>query len=534
MMGLFSFNSLTLPAYQPPRDPDEWPKRAEGIRTKFGQPCLWWPKDKGGYHWSNEELEPYRMIGDGPVDKILAMLDRPSDSPSPSSFGPSDDLLKLAEAAAQQQSPHSLSPVEKELASFWQIYQTLPDWVDVEQLRRGQDVFLAFAPIASLSLYYRSLVAGFSIPKIAAVVRSTAYLTPPSRPDQVLQRLFDTGELTATCMGGLGVESILPGGIGWRTALHVRVLHAKVRRALLLRSKQRAWNVEKYGIPINQEDMAATLLGFSVNVLFGIDYVSGSYLPVQDKLDYLALWRYIGWLLGVETSSDQERTNDEPLMSDLPPLDPCGPGPHHDDSVAKERQPSHTSPMSTINNAGSLLQSIIFHLVDPDETSVEVAHHLLKITNRRPPSQKFDKIPTDFYENELFYYRAFQCRRFIGDPLADALGLPLHPKFWIRVKVYLKSTFFLSLFRIYALTSMWVPFLRRRIIQWHRKHFLVFHETWKASHPSKMARALRRNERPSCIVDEDDKHEDGKAADKDETGRLARSVCPFPMVAPPQ
>ena len=48
----------------------------------------------------------------------------------------------------------------------------------------------------------------------------------------------------------------------------------------------------------------ATLLAFSYNVLVGIELVAGNPLPAAEQEDYLALWRYIGWLLGVDGQLD--------------------------------------------------------------------------------------------------------------------------------------------------------------------------------------------------------------------------------------
>ena len=53
-------------------------------------------------------------------------------------------------------------------------------------------------------------------------------------------------------------------------------------------------------MPINQEDMAVTLLAFSFNVLHGIELTLNKPLSATDQSDYLHLWRYIGWLMGVE------------------------------------------------------------------------------------------------------------------------------------------------------------------------------------------------------------------------------------------
>ncbi len=65
---------------------------------------------------------------------------------------------------------------------------------------------------------------------------------------------------------------------------------------------QSTWDVEKYEISINQEDMAETLLVFSVNVLTRIEFIMGKPLPDSEQLDCLALWWYIGWLLGVDSA----------------------------------------------------------------------------------------------------------------------------------------------------------------------------------------------------------------------------------------
>jgi hypothetical protein len=54
-----------------------------------------------------------------------------------------------------------------------------------------------------------------------------------------------------------------------------------------------------------------------------------------------------------------------------------------------------------------MMAQVIMHLLQPDQHSVAVAHHLL-----RAPGAA------------LFRYRAVLCRRFLGDPLADALALP--------------------------------------------------------------------------------------------------------------
>ena len=169
---------------------------------------------------------------------------------------------------------------------------------------------------------------------------------------------------------------------------------------------------------------------------------------------------------------------------------------------------------------------ILFHILDPDESSIEISHHLLKVTDRKPPSMSFREIPEEFYKNELFYFRSLQCRRFIGNPLADALHLPYHPSPWKRAKLIVKSTIFLTAVRIYTLAAKWIPGMRLLMTRYHAWGFSKFHEHWLQTHKSKLAKALHRNEKPSCITKKQKSSETRLDAPTD-------SLCPFAMIASP-
>ncbi|CAJ1962437.1 unnamed protein product [Cylindrotheca closterium] len=500
------------------------------------------PIEDGESDMTDEELEPYRMLGDAPMDTVLDLLRKEGHK-----LGAMDNFLELAYQANEMKmnDAKQITPSQEAMCTFLKTYEHLPSWVDKQQLQRGQDVFLAYSPAAALSLYYRSLVPGFAAPKINAVVQSTAYLTPPARPDQSLQRILDTGELLAACTG-LGVDALLPRGIGWKMAIHVRVLHAKIRFALLQRQGKRTWDLAANGIPINQEDMSATLLAFSVNVLVGIDLISGSSLSDKEKLDYLALWRYIGWLLGIETRCDDHnplanpRLSGEPSLEELPPLDPCGPPPRLQLGVLQGNKKQ--SLRNPIQRSFALLQSIVNHLGDPDETSVTIAHHLLKVTDRLPPKGKSKEELDQFYTNRLFYYRSYQCRRFIGDALADALELPFHPSPWTRRSIALSSSFSWFLFRCYTLMAMKVPFLRKWMVRFHGRGMMKFHQLWNKTYESKMTKLMEVRQSMAGILGLSTTSTTTAAATtvpKEETPTKSdnnsnkSSMCPFAMIAPP-
>ena len=218
---------------------------AEPVRVgqrvgKFGHTFLW-----SELHWPAERLQPWRQHGDPACDALLDAL-RP---------GPADDVVQAAaDAAGSAQPPADAEGARRHalLVSWHRSVREVPAWVDWEQLERGQQVFTVNAPAAALSLYYLSLVGGFSAPLITRVLRATAYLTAP--PKKVMRRLVDTGAMVAACTTG-GAASLRPGGAGWTAVLQVRVLHAKVRQRL---GERKYWRRDEWGVPINQEDMAVS------------------------------------------------------------------------------------------------------------------------------------------------------------------------------------------------------------------------------------------------------------------------------------
>jgi len=546
---LFSYNSLNLPSSKVPSNRDEWPPNAYR-RKHFGQHVLWHEylddqeqvvsnqhtSHQVPRHLSAETLEKYRQVGDPAFDEILDLYAREG---RPLQAG--DDIFDRiplndsdidtdATTNKNTQRPH-FTEADRALQEMFREFSDIPSWVDLAQLQRGRDVFLAYFPAIGLSLYYKSLVPGFSIPKIAAVLQATAYLAPPASKTAVQERLLDTGAFLGTCLRSHDVAGILPGGEGWKSALRVRLLHAKVRRRLLSKTGNRVWDTHQLGVPINQEDMAATLLAFSTNSLLGCEMILGGRpLPLQDRLDYLALWRYLGWLLGVPVISSSYGGNDgqprvESKSDMIIPLDPCGPGWYE----------YHPNP---VDHSYAIFQSIIFHSLHPNEASVTISHHLLRQGRRKDGDNKAidDKIAStkrktkeelEQSDQSWFMFRSYQCRRFIGDELADALLLPLPSTIWGKFRLWCFSQLYFSIMTLYTIAGLpWSPF-RRRLIAWHRKHTKTFVEKWNDSHLERMHKRIHGvSSNPNAMDNES----------LDTGGGIPKnggSVCPFAMVLLP-
>jgi hypothetical protein len=483
---------------------------------KHSKPC--------GRHLAANLLEPYRLQGDEPMDNILRLLDEEGKrlQAGEDLLDRIDEVMRLVahdrdDKAKNTQS--TFSPSQLAMIQFHKKYSKIPTWVDLKQIKAGQEVFCAYAGSMALSLFYRSLVPGFSLPKIASVLEATRYLAPPSTREQVTARLTDTGAMLAVC--ARNHDSVLPGGDGWKTTLRVRVLHAKVRKALLA-NKQ--WNRDELGVPINQEDMAATLLAFSSNAMLGIEMILGFPLSQREQLAYLAYWRYLGWLLGVPTEDEYEdnigREDDQFTTATtnilkLRPIDPCGPG-----WLRNNPDP--------LEHSKAIFASIIFHLMHPNDRSVKIAHHLLGVGYKNGQRDKQTNGDTatstatvsSNSNNNWFYYKAIQCRRFIGDPLADALQLPKrHPHWWTNCLLHVAGYVYLVAFRCYTWACLPYSPLRRPLVRLHKRQLNRFIEAyWKLDHSKRM-------------VSKSKHHNNGQSVGKMEP--KPSSMCPFAMVSPP-
>ncbi|HJL47786.1 MAG TPA: oxygenase MpaB family protein, partial [Polyangiaceae bacterium LLY-WYZ-15_(1-7)] len=117
------------------------------------------------------------------------------------------------------------------------------------------------------------------------------------------RRLAETGRfLVEVCQDG----GVAPYAEGWRIALRVRLMHAGVRR-MILRSGE--WDSARWGLPINQADMAGTIIEFSLLVLAGARELGFRFRPAESEA-LVHLWRWVGHLSGVAAPLLDELANE--------------------------------------------------------------------------------------------------------------------------------------------------------------------------------------------------------------------------------
>jgi hypothetical protein len=180
----------------------------------------------------------------------------------------------------------------------------VPMWVDWESIDRGGSVLLRAGPLGGITLGLKSLVLGYTSPGGNKPLVFSGRLQ-----EQAARRLNETARFVQAT---ITPRSMRPHGEGWQITLKVRLIHSHVRRMIL---KSGRWDAATWGAPVNQHDQVGTLLLFSIIVLQGLRQL-GMRIAPEDAQAYMDLWRWSGWLMGIDpellpaTEAEAQRLGD--------------------------------------------------------------------------------------------------------------------------------------------------------------------------------------------------------------------------------
>lgn len=181
----------------------------------------------------------------------------------------------------------SVPEAPSELRTFFEDMESAPDWVDWDQILLGGQLMRSggadgFSIARDVALMGGYLFSGFN-----QTLLRTGALEKGSN-----KRFAETSQWA---LDVIVPEGLRPGGAGYRSTLHVRFIHSMVRRHVMALPD---WDYETYGLPINQTDMAATLVGALIAPV-----ATGTGIGmVASPREYEAaahLTRYVGRLMGV-------------------------------------------------------------------------------------------------------------------------------------------------------------------------------------------------------------------------------------------
>jgi hypothetical protein len=169
----------------------------------------------------------------------------------------------------------------------------LPRWVDRNRIIRGQQAFMERSVPSILVMLCKSLPEGYAAPSMAKILNLSGDLT--KRP---YHRLMGTLQLLLDVSSPYSFERL---GIARMAGQEMRLLHAGVRSNVapeVLGDAGYDAFVAQYGVPINQEDMAGTIIGFSLLVVDGLATL-GLGFDDQAAEDYYYVWRVFAHRMGL-------------------------------------------------------------------------------------------------------------------------------------------------------------------------------------------------------------------------------------------
>jgi len=170
----------------------------------------------------------------------------------------------------------------------------------------------------------------------------------------------------------------------------------------LAESRPSYYDTAKFGIPASDLDSLGTLAGFSSAILWQALPRQGIFPTACEAEDYVALWRFVGHLLGVPTE------------------------PYFVDAAAAKR----------------ILEVILLYEIKPSETSRNLAHNMIAALASKPPL---------YASSDMLVASA---RWLNGHALSNALGLP-HPGVYYYVLMMGQCCFFAASGYSSRLSARW-------------------------------------------------------------------------------
>lgn len=230
------------------------------------------PQQRESYH-------RFTQMGDPMADDLVAAFRR-----LPAGFGRAQFEIAVAEGIAAVEDPIP------ELVALFEHVEARPYWVDQTKLDHAARVLArSGAVVGFTSLAMLSLMFGYLASRADKTLVATGDLATMA-PRRLAETLNWTVDVTAK--GGL--DRFAP---GFAATMHVRVMHAMVRAGM---SRRPDWDFDEWDHPVNQSTMAGTLMLFSLGNVIGSQAL-GTQFSRRDKDAIYHLWRYVGFLLGLDS-----------------------------------------------------------------------------------------------------------------------------------------------------------------------------------------------------------------------------------------
>ncbi len=245
--------------------------------------------------WSDDFLDDMRGQGDLAADAAVRAIFEEGDV---------DAVNRLLGALLSGQT-RDVAPAP--LARYLEQTSSLPSWTDLRKIAIAEQLAVDYGFLCAGVLYTAGLPTSYASRGTAVVLGATLRL---EQRDLILRRLIETGQFVFNVSDRGGMRA---NGVGVRTTQQVRLMHAAIRHLIVTppagagsvggptlgRSLLATQWDTALGVPVNQLELAWTLLTFSFNVLRALEQL-GAVLSAAQKDAYIHLWSVVGHVLGVD------------------------------------------------------------------------------------------------------------------------------------------------------------------------------------------------------------------------------------------
>ena len=325
-----------------------------------------------------EKLQEYRSVTDEEADNVVAAI-------IGSGFEKqiNDVFMTLVRNTAVSSQTFSAfdADLAKILTEYFETTAQLPTWADHSLIEKGEQVFIDYGPEIFMLLNVSSLPMCYTCAKGAQVLYDTGrLLSHNGNVDPLARRLMETAQMIVNVMspGGLSAQ-----GGGIITIQKIRLIHASIRHFLKQgQYKNTPWDANEFGEPINQEDLAGTLMSFAPVVISGLKQLKVK-LNDEDIQGYCHTWKVVGHLMGIK----------EDLLPD------------------------------TYQQGFDLAVKILAHQADSSEAGCALTASCVEFMNHMLPGTAFDDVPSymiDFFLKDFASGSGKDLSTFIGiDPMSS-------------------------------------------------------------------------------------------------------------------
>ena len=233
--------------------------------------------------WSDEFLESKRQVTDPLADSVVMSIMEGKEKA---------DVNHLFQSIVHdgEKLPHD---APEEVKEYFRKTSILPEWADRDLIALGQQVYIRHGVWISVLLTFKSLPECYACAKGAEVLYRTGRLNEEDGSLTTFsRRIAETAQFVFYSLqpNGLSVN-----GSGLRATQKVRLIHAVIRYYI----KKEGWDVAAFDEPINQEDMAGTLMAFSALILEGFETLEIELTEIE-KEAYMHCWLVIGHIVGLD------------------------------------------------------------------------------------------------------------------------------------------------------------------------------------------------------------------------------------------